>query len=226
MDYYNHYRIDNNNIDYDAISDYQKNLIKYRFRLIAYYLNKYDINNILDIGSGNGNLYEYTNKNYFSMDISQINNRTNAKKIEGDIYHIPIKTNLFDAVIISEILEHIEDIDKALQQVNRILKEKKYLILTVPYKEKIKYHLCVHCNQLTPENAHLHSFNKKKLTDILEKNNFHIIEFFLFENKLLSILHFFSIFKNMPLNNIKNIDSIAKSIKNKYNKLLLIAYKK
>ena len=41
------------------------------------------------------------------------------------------------------------------------------LIITTPYNEKLEYYLCVHCNLPTPKNAHLHSFNKQNIKEII-----------------------------------------------------------
>lgn len=49
---------------------------------------------------------------------------------QGSIYDIPFEESAFDLVICSEVLEHLEDPDKALQELFRVSSE--YAILSVP----------------------------------------------------------------------------------------------
>ena len=48
----------------------------------------------------------------------------------GDIHKLPYKDNSFDYVICSEVLEHVENPIKAMQELKRVTK--KRLIITVP----------------------------------------------------------------------------------------------
>ncbi len=217
MNYIKHYIKDNDIVNYETISDFEKSLIKYRTKLIASYINKKKPMNVLDIGNGHSLLENFVHTDYFSIDISQKNNKSKFK-ITGDSYYLPFKNHSFDFIVISEVLEHLEFPEKAIKEINRVLKENGKLIITVPYKEKIQYHLCIHCNKLTPANAHLHSFDEKKIKDLLI-NTLKIKEIHLFENKLLYIFHFFEKTKNFYLQNF--FDGIAKIIKNKYNKILV-----
>ena len=50
----------------------------------------------------------------------------------GNIYQLPFPDNHFDGVILSEILEHIEDDVRGLQEVWRVLKPSGVLAITVP----------------------------------------------------------------------------------------------
>ena len=54
----------------------------------------------------------------------------NANIKLGDIYNLPYKTDSFDLVVCTEVLEHLEDPQKALLEIIRV--SKKYLILSVP----------------------------------------------------------------------------------------------
>lgn len=50
----------------------------------------------------------------------------------GNIYALPFPDGVFDAVILSEILEHIEDDVRGLQEVYRVLKPNGVVAITVP----------------------------------------------------------------------------------------------
>lgn len=49
---------------------------------------------------------------------------------QGDIYHMPYADNSFDLVICSEVLEHLERPEEALQELMRVTK--KYCLFSVP----------------------------------------------------------------------------------------------
>src|ERR1035437_6082749 len=52
------------------------------------------------------------------------------KIIQGSIYELPYKDNLFDLVLCTEVLEHLEEPEKALKELVRV--SKKYLVISVP----------------------------------------------------------------------------------------------
>lgn len=55
---------------------------------------------------------------------------------KGDIYNIPFKDNSFDLVICCEVLEHLEQPEKALAELERVTKN--YVILSVPNEPVFK----------------------------------------------------------------------------------------
>lgn len=225
-DYIEHYSIDNEKMDYSKESYFFKNIDKYRFRLIIRQINAYRDKKILDIGSGSGKMIDSDNGNFFSLDISQINNSSLSVKTEGDANRIPFKSSSFSAVIMSEVLEHISEPHLALREAHRVLDDKGILVLTVPYREKIKEHLCIHCNKLTPENAHLHSFDEENLFKVLSDSGFDPIRTVKFENRFLYMTHFFSVFSKFPIDFINFIDIIVGNWYNKYNKIMLVSQKR
>jgi len=137
---------------------------------------------IIDVGCGNGWLAGYflkKNRKVISMDISSVNPVKALRKYPGenhaalvaDVFHFPVKNNAFDCIVASEIMEHVADPKLFVQILVEKLKPGGKLIITTPYNEKIEYYLCVHCNLPTPKNAHLHSFNKENIKDVIGDNN-------------------------------------------------------
>lgn len=51
---------------------------------------------------------------------------------QGSIYELPFATDAFDCVIISEVLEHLADDARALEEVSRVLKPGGVLAVSVP----------------------------------------------------------------------------------------------
>lgn len=96
-----------------------------------------NINNVLDIGCGEGFIINGLGlPNMIGVDISK-----NALRIAkgknpkcnfctGSIYDISFKESSFDLVIATEVLEHLEKPDSALQEIGRI--SKNYCIFSVP----------------------------------------------------------------------------------------------
>ncbi|HEY3360714.1 MAG TPA: class I SAM-dependent methyltransferase [Methanosarcina sp.] len=96
-----------------------------------------DINNIIDIGCGEGfviNNLDFPNTT--GIDISRSAIKIAKKKnpdcnlCSGSIYNISFKEKSFDLVIATEVLEHLERPELALKEIRRITKN--YCILSVP----------------------------------------------------------------------------------------------
>jgi SAM-dependent methyltransferase len=83
---------------------------------------------ILDLGSGTEKPYQqlFRSEQYFGIDLFE------PADIQGDISLLPISGGACDAVICTEVLEHVPDPDRALVEIRRILKSGGYLVLTVP----------------------------------------------------------------------------------------------
>lgn len=150
---------------------------------------------ILDVGCGRAWVAEeLCPKNYeiVSMDISLDNTSKALKKylfenhsaVVADAFSLPFNENVFDYIIASEIIEHVVDPATFVKNLVQILKPGGTLIVTTPYKEKIKYTLCVHCNKPTPYYAHLHSFDEKILTSLYFGDDIKSCEYYTFGNKI------------------------------------------
>lgn len=154
-----------------------------RHRLNQLIVSKLDVNGakVLDVGCGNGWLsksIQSSNNHVVSLDISLINVKkvlaqtphANHSGLVADVFNLPIPDNNFDAIVASEIIEHIYDPKKFIDSLLKVLKPNGKLIITTPYNEKIPLHLCIHCNKPTPENAHLHSFNEHNVPALIRKD--------------------------------------------------------
>ncbi|MDO8639379.1 MAG: class I SAM-dependent methyltransferase, partial [bacterium] len=96
---------------------------------------------ILDAGCGEGftlqkfyeaKIGEYLEGIEYSESAIEISKKIHPllKIKKGDIYKLPYKENFFDLIICSEVLEHLDDPKKALNELKRV--SKKYLLLSVP----------------------------------------------------------------------------------------------
>ena len=229
--YNSHYEIDAESFDYfkeydsKATHHEHKRLHEQIFTLIK---KKEGI--ILDVGCGNAWVSKMGNKQglkVISMDISlrntitalKNNPHTNHFGLVADVYNLPIKDKSMDYIVASEIMEHVTDPGKFIEILYGKLKEGGKLIVTTPYNEKIAYNLCVHCNKLTPEHAHLHSFSEKNINNLMpEKCEWRWIKF---SNKYLARLRTHIILKYAPFRLWQIIDTIVNKIVKEPTRLLI-----
>jgi ubiquinone/menaquinone biosynthesis C-methylase UbiE len=99
---------------------------------------------VLDIGCGQGDdLFFISRKcNYrgYGLDFSLIqlgvalrrNVFGNIKFFQADLNSLPLKNNLFDIVIFSEVIEHLEDASRVLNEIKRVLKNDGKLFISTP----------------------------------------------------------------------------------------------
>jgi len=96
---------------------------------------------ILDAGCGEGFTMDKLSKNgigekmegiEYSKEVINLGKKLFPNLIfkDGSIYDMPYKDNSFDLVVCTEVLEHLEQPAKALQEMLRV--SKKYLIVSVP----------------------------------------------------------------------------------------------
>lgn len=95
--------------------------------------------------------------------------------VQSDIRQMPFSDNHFDIAVCSEVLEHLHNPRKAILEMKRILKNKGIVVISVPFRGKIKYTICVHCYKKTPFYGHCAFFTKKQIKDLLVDSGFEII---------------------------------------------------
>jgi len=83
---------------------------------------------ILDIGSGPDKPYGdlFQGSSHIGIDLYD------PSDILGDISSLPIKSEVADLVLCTEVLEHIAEPSIVLHEARRVLKAGQYLIITVP----------------------------------------------------------------------------------------------
>lgn len=191
---------------------------------------------ILDTGCGGGWLakaLQHRNKHVISMDISDINPIKATKNapypthfgLVADVFELPLKDQSIDCIIASEIIEHVPDPKRFLESLFAALRPGGKIIVTTPYNEKIQYSLCIHCNQLTPHNAHLHSFTESSIGKFLPAgaNN---VSARVFNNKILVRLGIQRLFSFLPLPLWNAIDSLCNALTKKRAYRLMLVFGK
>jgi 2-polyprenyl-3-methyl-5-hydroxy-6-metoxy-1,4-benzoquinol methylase len=136
---------------------------------------------VLDAGCGNGSLSFRLAKegmNITGIDITKdnidfSNNVKNKLKIDNinfkkmSITNIKLPKNSFDIIISSEVLEHIEDDNKAVKELNKVLKKGGECIISVPYNPKL-------WSLEDKWVGHKRRYTYRKLRKLLVKNGFKV----------------------------------------------------
>lgn len=113
---------------------------------------------VVDLGCGNGEFTGYyAGKANFVVgcDIAS-DHLLQAQKVNPDISFVqcegeslPLKDESVDALVFTDVLEHVDDERKTIQEIFRVMKEGAYMSLSVPHKgtfhfldvENIKYYI-------------------------------------------------------------------------------------
>ena len=144
---------------------------------------------VLDVGCGGGGFTKAI-KHYrpdlemYGADVSKEAIKKAKKDDEGvnfkvgDIYKIPFKNSFFDAVIATDVLEHLENPQTALKKINRVLKPKGVFSAFIPLEAsffsahfwlskfgwRLKEHLA----------GHIQMFSKNDVENLLVKTGFKV----------------------------------------------------
>lgn len=85
---------------------------------------------------------------------------------------MPFEAEMFDVVVMSEVLEHLADdvLAATLREVRRILKPGGRLIGTVPADENLAdgYVMCPHCGEPFHRWGHVQSFTRERLQALMQ----------------------------------------------------------
>ncbi len=228
MDYIEHYQKDAELFDYfeericKATVEDERRLREYIISLVNDSSNEI----VLDVGSGSAWVAEFfckRNKTVISFDIAIKNIEKALERfpyknhfgLVGDALQPPFIETNFDTIIASEIIEHIVEPELFLNRLFSLLKKEGKLIISTPYNEVLHYSQCIHCGKLTPKNAHLHSFDEKKMSEYAKKIGCKKFKFFKSGNKALLISRAITILRPLPFPLWKIIDKIFNLILDK-----------
>lgn len=126
--------------------NYNKHIDLKRLRFVSSSLREHGIttnSKILDVGCGNGNISIFLGQQGFQVlgiDISEkaISKAKSINTLENVDFKVLSAEDLcyanekYDAIICSEVLEHLNRPDEILQYIHRLLKDDGVLIVTVP----------------------------------------------------------------------------------------------
>lgn len=139
---------------------------------------------LLDIGCGEGYFLHYAERVYetYGMDISDycVNetlSRTNKSTVStGDITKINYADKYFDIVTCFDIMEHVSNYEDALQECNRILKERGILVMRVPNTSSLGHKWKKEEWFAYKDETHVNLLPKEKWLEVIKKQGFEISE--------------------------------------------------
>ena len=204
------FRIDNENVDKCKYADYYKeeyyksslyDYTSYRLERIVALARPVEGKRILDLGCGPGGIAvrcALKGAEVIGIDVSedalrlsaQRAARSNAKLLlfEFDGKEIPFVDSAFDSIILSDVVEHVDDqtLNCLLKECNRLLKPdgrvvihtsptKNIILLTKMLSKLSLNKIDLYSRLITPEYEHLHIryHNAKSLGDLLRRNGFY-----------------------------------------------------
>ena len=191
------------------------------------------VGSVLDIGCGNAWVADALTRadtSVISFDIASTNLKKALEKVprgnhfavRGDVLNLPFRDDSFDAIISSEVIEHVPHLKGYLANIIRVLKPGGRAIITTPYKEKIQYSLCIHCNRATPLHAHIHAFDEHSLDKLLAAHPNVKLSYFTQGNKALVHLQTHGLLRHLPFKAWKAVDGISNAIVNKPGRLIYL----
>jgi SAM-dependent methyltransferase len=139
---------------------------------------------VLNIGVGNGYFEElilHGGGNAYSVDpdvraLTRLAEK-GVKCYAGSIEHLPLADSTLDFVVVSEVLEHLDDAERGrgLAEISRILKPGGYILGTVPYRENLQQNMtmCLHCGEVFHRWGHKKAFDLGNIAQELAPH-FHI----------------------------------------------------
>ncbi|MDE2079448.1 MAG: class I SAM-dependent methyltransferase [Patescibacteria group bacterium] len=124
---------------------------------------KYLTGDVLDIGGGGENRYRglYTCKTFVSLDVDA----GSDVDIVASADDIPLPDGSKDAIISTQVLEHVKYPEKCVQEMHRVLKKGGYAVITVPQ-----------WNELHDEPRDFWRYTKYGLAELFERNGFSVVE--------------------------------------------------
>ncbi len=105
----------------------------YLFKAIDYSIKKYGRGKVLDIGCGNKPykpLFTNNATEYIGCDINQT--ESNSVDIICNIIDIPLPDRSIDTILCTQVIEHVFDHKKLINEMKRLLKKDGVLILSGP----------------------------------------------------------------------------------------------
>lgn len=175
---------------------YQEKFIISRL-IVNFFLNdlkelfpKGKIRKIAEVGAGEGYITKIIGKNYKNsqiissdsslkiIEIAKKNNQFQNVKFEiQDVEDTSYKSNYFDLVVCIEVLEHVNNPQKALDEIYRI--SKKYLLISVPREPMWRFFNILRGKYLfslgnTP--GHLNHWSLRSFKKLLTNSGYKIIK--------------------------------------------------
>lgn len=91
----------------------------------------------------------------------------------ASIFGQPFADRTFDLVSAVEVVEHLEEPDRALRELRRL--SARHVLVTVPYRGPLTLLYCPHCNTPYYHDGHVQSFNEERLAGLFQAAGMKIV---------------------------------------------------
>jgi len=155
--------------DVYRITDEAEDALSHRRNLLRRILPQDPGAAILDVGCGDGaisaDLAERTGARVVGTDLAEKRVRfarehaPSGRFAQGSVYDLPFADGSFDTVVCTDLLEHLDDPQRAVRELVRV--SSKWVLVTVPYAIEIEKTLCPHCLNDYFLYGHQHSFGRE-----------------------------------------------------------------
>jgi SAM-dependent methyltransferase len=149
-----------------------------RAQIVCGYLRNQGAIRVLDVGCAEGFItyrISESGRCVVGVDIHQACLREAKRRVgrcdfvRSSITNLPFEPDAFDAVCLLEVLEHLPSViqKKGLSEIDRVLRPGGSLVVSVPYKESIRF--IERDGNFVPDNeaGHLHSLDEKNVAALM-----------------------------------------------------------
>lgn len=159
-----------------------------RRKLISLLLEKEKPKRILDVGCGTGETLTYLKKLFPKSELNGVDLSDNAIKFSKSRGHknifkanalrLPFKDNKFDVVLLLDVIEHIKNHQKVINEAKRVLNSKGKVIITSPGLSFI-------WSKFDENQGHQRRYTRHEILDLAQKADLEM-DFISYFNFLLS----------------------------------------
>ncbi len=139
---------------------------------------------MLEIGCATGFLLDEARRigwEVYGLDLSSwavrfAREKLNLKVEDKSLEEVGFTPNYFDAVIVSDVIEHLSDPQKTLQEIRRVLKPTGIIYISTPDIDSLLSKI-LKARWWGIQQAHLYYFSKKTLSRLLDSSGFKVIAY-------------------------------------------------
>ena len=158
------------------------------FKPLKFYIREIKAGKVLDVGCAYGFMLEKFPDTFekFGIDISDYAIAEAKKRLLNAILTVsniedvlPFTEEFFDIVICNDVLEHLENPENALNNIQRVLKRGGILYLTAPNLNWVRKKIFAYADK---KEYHISLFPHEALLNLLVKSGFEIIDHWTYTN--------------------------------------------